>query len=113
MAMNQDRDNDAGLHGLLQAWKVQEGLPPRFEERVWQRLAREPSVGPKALWLAAVQWLSGALARPSLAVSYLAVLLAAGIAAGYWHGRADNAHMTDQLGSRYVRLMDAYETARP
>lgn len=110
--MNQDRDNDAGLEVLLQTWKVQQALPPRFHERVWQRLALEPSVGPKVLWLAAVQWLSGALARPSLAVSYLAVLLAAGIAAGYWRGRSDSAHITDQLGSRYVRLIDAYETAR-
>jgi hypothetical protein len=109
--MNDDRENDARLHGILQAWKVQESLPPRFEERVLHRLTLKPSIGPMAVWSAALQWLSGALARPSLAASYLALLLAAGVAAGYWHGRMDSAHVTDQLGSRYVRLMNAYETA--
>jgi hypothetical protein len=51
------------------------------------------------------------LARPALAASYLAVLIAAGVAAGYWHARLDNAHVARQLGSRYVRLLDSYETS--
>jgi len=108
--MNEERQDDPHLRKLLHAWKVDETLPARFEERVWRRLSLEPAAGTTTIWTNAVAWISQALARPALAASYLAVLLAAGLAAGYWHARVDNAHVAHQLGSRYVRLLDSYET---
>jgi hypothetical protein len=107
--MNDEGQEDPQLHKLLQTWKVAGTLPPHFEERVWRRLSLEPAASPTALWTAALGWLRQALTRPALAASYLAVLAAVGLAAGYWHARVDNAHVNHQLGSRYVRLMDSYE----
>src|SRR6516164_5836610 len=101
--MNNERQHDPQLSQVLQAWKVEETLPPRFEERVWRRLSVEPTANRSTLWTALLGRLSQALARPALAASYLAVLIAAGVAAGYWHARLDNAHVARQLGSRYVR----------
>jgi hypothetical protein len=103
-------NDDPQLRKLLQAWQVDETLPPRFEERVWRRLSLEPAGRSSTLWKAVFGRVSQALARPTLAASYLVVLIAAGVAAGYWHARVDNAHVTRQLGSRYVRLIDSYET---
>lgn len=108
--MNDERQDDPQLCKVLQAWKVDETLPPRFEERVWRRLSLEPASTSSTLWTAVLDRLTRAFARPALAASYLAVLIAAGVAAGYWHARLDNAHVAHQLGSRYVRLMDSYET---
>jgi hypothetical protein len=109
--MNDEQQDDSQLRKVLQAWKVEETLPPRFEERVWRRVSLEPAPGPSTLWTAILDRLSRTFARPVLAASYLAVLMAAGVAAGYWHARLDNAHVARQLGSRYVRLMDSYESA--
>ena len=108
--MNDERQDDPQLRKLLQAWQVDETLPPRFEERVWRRLSVEPAARSSTLWTAVFGRVSQALAQPALAASYLAVLIAAGVAAGYWHARLDNAHIARQLGSRYVRLIDSYET---
>ena|SRR5215471_10122813 len=109
--MNDERQDDPQLRKLLQAWKVEETLPPSFEDRVWRRVSLEPAAGPSTLWAAVLDRVTRAFARPALAASYLAVLLAAGVAAGYWHARLDNAHVARQLGSRYVRLLDSYETS--
>jgi hypothetical protein len=109
--MNDEPQDDPQLRKVLQAWKVAETLPPRFEDRVWRRLSLEPTSGPTTLWTVLLDRVTRAFARPSLAASYLAVLIAAGVAAGYWHARLDNAHVARQLGSRYVRLLDSYETS--
>ncbi len=45
-----------------------------------------------------------------MAVSYLSVLLVAGVASGYWRGQANTAHTRDQLGSRYLQSVDPYQT---
>jgi hypothetical protein len=52
------------------------------------------------------------MARPSLAVGYVTVLLAVGLTAGYWRARVDNAQTADQLGARYVQMMDPYRMPR-
>ena len=108
--MNDEHQDDPQLRKLLQSWKVEQTLPPRFEDRVWRRISLEPAASPSTLWTAFLNRVTLAFARPALAASYFAVLIAAGVAAGYWHARLDNAHVARQLGSRYVRLMDSYES---
>jgi hypothetical protein len=47
-----------------------------------------------------------------LAASYVTVLLLTGLAAGYWQARVDNARTSEQLGARYVQMMDPYRAPR-
>lgn len=87
-------------------------MPPRFREQVWQRIAREEAQGPANLWTGFLAWVGQTMARPSLAVGYVTVLLAVGLTAGYWRARVDNAQTSDQLGARYVQMMDPYRMPR-
>jgi hypothetical protein len=103
---------DASLDRTLRQWQVDATLPPRFNERVWQRIAREEAQTPATLWAQLTSWVSQALARPSLAVAYLALLMLSGLLAGYWHARHDNAQAAEELSTRYVRLIDPYQMPR-
>ena len=104
--------DDGRLHEVLQAWTVKETLPPRFSERVWRRIERAEARRPATLWSQFLVWFERAMARPSLAVSYVTALLVVGLLAGYWHARVDNAQMAETLGVRYVQMMDPYRTPR-
>ncbi len=101
-------ENQNGLKQLLDTWQISDSLPPRFGERVWQRIALEEDTAGESLssWLAV--WVARQLARPAFAVAYLALLLAAGLGAGYWHGQTEKNQIAQQLGVRYVRMMDPY-----
>ena len=102
-------DSDPLLRQALHEWVVKDPLPPRFRERVWQRIAREEGPATGSLWSQFVNWVEQALARPSLAVSYVTVLLVAGLLAGHWQAQRDSARMTQELGARYVQLLDPYQ----
>ena len=99
---------DKALQQTLRAWKVNEPLPPRFREHVWQRIAREEAHAPAGLWTNISAWLASAMARPSLAVSYVTLLLLAGLVAGYWQARVDTARASETFGVRYVQMIDPY-----
>src|SRR4051812_3763735 len=103
MTVQHSNDSDGALRKALQAWELQEPLPPRFGEQVWQRIAREEAERPAGVWSQLTTRLGTALLRPALAVSYVTVLLAGGLLAGYWHAQADNARAEQALGTRYVR----------
>jgi hypothetical protein len=108
--MKESPSNDErALRNTLRAWRVSEPLPLRFGQNVWQRIAREGTEPPLNPWSAFAAWMSQALARPALAVSYVTVLLLVGLAAGYWHAQQESAHGVEQLGARYVRMMDPYQ----
>ena len=112
MKPENSNNEQARLHNVLEVWDVKEPLPPRFQERVWQRIARQEAPEPGRLWSGLFAWLSVSMARPSFAGAYLAVLLIAGLAAGYWQARVDNAQTAERLGERYVRMMDPYRMPR-
>src|SRR5262245_411029 len=103
-------DPDKLLHRTLREWEIKEPLPPRFGERVWQRIAREEAQAPASVWTRLPSWLAQALARPTLAVSYVTALLVAGLLAGYWHGQSEKARTYESLGARYVQMMNPYQT---
>ena len=100
------------LHRALREWEIHDPLPPRFQERVWQRIAREEAQSSINPWSLFSNWLGQLLARPSMAVSYLVLLLFSGLLAGYWQARVEQAHTLEQLGSRYVQMLDPYHMQR-
>jgi len=72
MKPNQPSDPDPQFRALLQEWKIDASLPPRFQDRVWQRVARTemrvPAVGGLTGWVA--RWQS-ILLQPRLAAGYV------------------------------------------
>jgi len=108
---NSPEDNGA-LGKLLREWKVESPLPPRFEDHVWQRIAREELPALAGFWTQLAHWIGSALARPSLAAGYVALLLAAGLLAGYCQARAEKGHALEMLSSRYVQMVDPYQAPR-
>lgn len=105
---------DPRLRALLCECKVAVALPPRFQEGVWRRIARqeeEPS-GMAGLWAACVRWIDTVLPRPALAASYVAVLLVIGASAGWTQARQEKARVSVELSSRYVQSVDPYQAAR-
>ena len=105
-AHNQNQ-SDVALSRVLREWTVQAQLPPRFEDSVWHRIEQAETWDPA--WKILLTRLAAGLARPALATSYLAVLLLAGLLAGYWQARAATAHAAEQLSARYVQLVDPYQ----
>jgi hypothetical protein len=109
MKPEQLSENDAALRNTLRQWVVNESLPPRFRDQVWQRIARAEAQAPEVSWRQVANWIGRAMARPSLAVSYVTLLLLTGLFAGYWHARSDTARMSHDLGTRYVQMLDPYK----
>src|SRR5712691_10375968 len=102
-------ENDAALRKVLLQWEVEDSLPPRFCEQVWQRIARSEADAPVPPWTVLANWTGAVMSRPSLAVSYVTLLLLTGLFAGYWHARSDTARMSEELGTRYVQMLDPYK----
>jgi len=108
MKSQQFDQNDESLRRVLREWRVETPLPPRFQEAVWRRI--ELNDNRSYNWTLLLTRLLGAIAKPSLAMSYLMVLLLAGILAGYWQARITNTHAEEQLSARYVQVVDPYQT---
>ncbi len=112
MKTQEEANLDRLLHQTLSKWLVQDRhLPPHFGEQVWRRIERIESHASATLYTQFAAALSNALARPSLALSYLTLLLLAGLLAGYLQARVERAHTVETLSSRYVQMMDPYQHA--
>jgi len=109
--MNEPGKEHEPLSQALQDWKVTGPLPPRFQEQVWQRIARAEARPP--LWAQLLSWLEVALPRRAVAASYLAILLLAGLTAGYWESRQKAAELHEVLGRRYVQMVDPFQAREP
>jgi len=108
--MKPEDHTDQNLDKVLREWRVSAPLPPRFQEQVWQRI--EHADTRDSAWATFIRQITAAFSRPALAMSYVTVLLLAGLAAGYWQAQTSNAHADQMLSSRYVQLMDPYQTTR-
>ncbi len=108
MKSEDSTEQDLALRAVLAEWEIKEPLPPRFQEQVWRRIARVEEPGPAQVWTQVAQWIARAFAQPSLAVSYLTMLLVAGLLAGYLQGRQDNNRAQHELSTRYVQMMSPY-----
>jgi hypothetical protein len=100
-------DNERQLRATLRKWNVKATLPPRFQEDVWRRIAHAESQVPA--WRLLLARLAAAIAKPSLAASYVTVLLLTGVISGYWQARLANTHADQMLSARYVQLVDPYQ----
>jgi hypothetical protein len=107
----EDRDP---LSNLMGEWKLAQSLPPGFQDDVWRRIerARAAEAPISSIWTALVHWLSSALSRPMVATSYLTVLLGLGITIGWTSARQETTRVKNELGERYVRVLDPYLTPR-
>ena len=97
---------DENLRQVLHQWKVDAPLPPRFQEQVWRRIDRSGTQVQAPAWVLLWRRLNAALARPSLAVSYVTLLLLTGLLAGYWQVHVTRAQADENMGARYVQLVD-------
>ena len=112
MKTNDSSHQDQALHKLLQEWHSDAPLPPRFQENVWHRIERAEAPPSPSIWAVISHWIGTVLPRPALATAYLVVLLAIGATAGWSQARQETARVKDELGQRYVRVLDPYQAPR-
>jgi hypothetical protein len=112
MKSEQPIQSDEGLRKVLRQWKVEACFPPRFQEQVWRRIEQSEAQGRAPVWVLLWERLSAALARPSLAVSYVTVLLLVGLLAGYWQVRLTRSQAEEGMGARYVQLVAPFQSLR-
>ena len=110
--MKTNPGDDESLRKVLREWQTNASLPPRFQESVWQRIKRAQSPTVPSAWAVISHWVGAMLPRPALAISYIAVLLAVGVTAGWAQARQNTARVKDELGQRYVRVLDPYLAPR-
>lgn len=115
MKTDEPGDHDVVLRNVLKEWRTDAALPPRFQETVWRRIER---AGPRSaspvpsLWAVIAHGIGTLLPRPALAASYVAFLLAVAVTAGWAQARQDTARAKNELGERYVRVLDPYQAPR-
>jgi hypothetical protein len=112
MNTNEPNNRDEALRKLLKEWRTDASLPPRFQETVWQRIERAQTPVSHSVWAVIAHWIGTSLPRPALAVSYVTLLLAVGMTAGWTQARQKTNHVRDELGQRYVRVLDPYLAPR-
>jgi hypothetical protein len=105
-------ENEKQLSGLLAQWKVGVSLPPRFPEQVWKRIAQAETQRPQSSLTVFERWVENAFRRPTLAFSYVAVLLVSAAGMGYWQAQAKTAQDESGLRARYVQSVDPYQMPR-
>jgi hypothetical protein len=97
-------DRDPQLIEALRSWQVNEPLPPHFHERVWKRIDTTEAAASRG----SLSWLSALLLKPAFATAVAALLLVAGLTAGYLRSDRDTARWEEQLAHRYVTAMNPY-----
>jgi hypothetical protein len=107
---NSSKKNDPPLNGLLNQWKIESPLPPRFQDNVWRRIAQAEVKA--SHWQSFTAWIEMAFKRPALVTSYVAVLLFTGLTAGYWQAHDRMAHEKLQGRTLYVQSVDPYQRPR-
>ena len=105
-------DKNDSLGRALQQWTVDAALPPRFHDDVWRRIRLTEARRAPSWWRDLLDVVEGALCRPALAVSYVTILLLAGLSIGFAQARQESARMDKALGARYVQSVDPYQAPR-
>jgi len=115
MKRNQEQDDDNRLHFALREWVVDSPLPPRFQDRVWQQIARAEVRPESGFWGSIIRLVEAALRRPKIALSYVTTLLVLGVVAGSITAQVRSSHVNANLSARYVQSLDPYrsDTAQP
>lgn len=98
---------DAQLSALLQVWRAETALPPRFAEGVWRRIESGETVS-TSLWQLLTASVQRAFARPAVALVYCTVLIAAGLGLGFKQAHMQSAQADAQLENQYVQAISPY-----
>lgn len=115
MKANEPSGNDqAQLQPVLREWVVDTPLPPRFQEHVWRRIGQlETRTEKTGVWARLSLWIESGLPRPRVAASYVALLLALGVAGGSLAAQFRNHQLNAALSHRYVQSIDPYHSETP
>lgn len=109
--MKERNPNRDPIRSVLHEWKIDQPLPHDFKGKVWERIVRAEKK-PEIRWLAVLRESFKQVTRPAVAASYLAVVIAAGMTAGYRHAQEQAASTSTQLSVRYLQTVDPYQTPR-
>jgi hypothetical protein len=107
----QPNDDDAKLRKALREWQVDAGLPPRFQEAVWRRIAASET-RTSGTWQNLLDAIRSMFARPAVAAVWVAVFMVAGISVGWMQARERVARIDVSLSTRYVQSVDPYQRPR-
>lgn len=108
MSANRNPENEDALNKVLRQWTVDTPLPPRFQEQVWQRIAKSEAPTEPAPWAGLWRLIEVVLPRPRFAYAYLAILLGSGVAAGSVAAQMKTNRLDSELSMRYVQSIDPY-----
>lgn len=111
MNANQDPEKDQAVDSALKEWVVDAPLPPRFQEQVWQRIARAEA-GPEdsiTLWKWLLRLLETSLPRPRFAYSYVAILVLVGVVSGALAAQHATHRLNAALGAQYMQSVDPFK----
>ena len=104
--------SDQPFNDVLAEWKVETLLPPRFREQVWRRIETAEARMPESSLAVVLRWIDSAFRRPTLALSYVTVLLFIGLGAGYWQAQDKTAQSESKWQALYVQSVDPYQAPR-
>jgi hypothetical protein len=105
-------ENDQPLNDVLAQWKVETLLPPRFREQVWRRIETAETRKSESSFVVLLRWIDSAFRRPTLALSYVTVLLFVGLGAGYLQAQNKTAQLESKWQALYVQSVDPYQAPR-
>ena len=111
MKTNLNSGDEDRLSATLREWVVDAPLPPRFQEQVWNRIARAEASPEGSFWRGLARLVVKSLERPKMAYSYAAVLLAFGIAAGSLTAQMKSNRLESALGHKNLLSIDPYQQA--
>ena len=97
------KNEDPQLSRLLRDWRVNEQLPPRFQERVWNRIEAVEAPAREIK-----PWFATLFLKPAFATVAATLLMLAGLTTGYLRANHDSSRMDQQLAHRYVASMNPY-----
>jgi len=112
MQDNLPPEKDEALSKLLRTWKPDAPLPPRFQEAVWNRVARAEVRQASGPWTRLVRWVEETFPRPRFALSYVFILLFLGLGTGLWQAHGKTAQGDTEWRARYVQMVDPYQMPR-
>ena len=93
------------LNQLLNEWQVDSAPPPNFDSVVWRRLEKAQPFDMGA-WIS--DGIANLFAKPAVAVSYVAIAVGLGLAAGQVHASRELRTAELAAKSRYIQAVDPY-----